>query len=122
LWQDVSQGSTLAANTGPIFFTYCDEASVTALVEAKVKATFGLVENAPPSPTAVGQVSMFLGGIRGPDELVERVNTDGWQRGGFDVPRHPRAAHGHCRCRPDHAAQSTWFDPKRRLGFFLYTF
>jgi len=29
---------------------------------AKVKETFGLVENASPSPTAVGDVSMYLGG------------------------------------------------------------
>lgn len=29
---------------------------------AQVKATFGLVENAPPAPAAVGQVSMYLGG------------------------------------------------------------
>jgi uncharacterized protein (DUF1015 family) len=29
---------------------------------AKVKAPFGLTENAAPSPTAVGQVSMYLGG------------------------------------------------------------
>jgi uncharacterized protein (DUF1015 family) len=137
---------------------------------ARVKATFGLVENAPPSPTAVGQVSMYLGGkwhalrcpaetkadpvarldvsvlqdkllapllgiddprtskrvdfvggIRGPDELVKRVNADG----GVAFSMYPVtlaqlmdiADAGQIM-----PPKSTWFEPKLRSGLFVHTF
>jgi uncharacterized protein (DUF1015 family) len=137
---------------------------------AKVKATFGLVENAPPSPTAVGQVSMYLGGkwhglrcpidakadpvarldvsvlqdkllapllgiddprtskridfvggIRGPDELVKRVNAEG----GVAFSMYPVtlaqlmdiADAGQIM-----PPKSTWFEPKLRSGLFVHTF
>jgi uncharacterized protein (DUF1015 family) len=137
---------------------------------AKVKATFGLVENAPPSPTAVGQVSMyfggkwhglrcpvdakadpvarldvsvlqdkllapllgiddprtskrvdFVGGIRGPDELVKRINADG----GVAFSMYPVtlaqlmdiADAGQIM-----PPKSTWFEPKLRSGLFVHTF
>jgi uncharacterized protein (DUF1015 family) len=135
-----------------------------------VKATFGLVENAPPSPTAVGQVSMYLGGkwhglrcpadakadpvarldvsvlqdkllapllgiddprtskrvdfvggIRGPDELVKRVNAEG----GVAFSMYPVtlaqlmdiADAGQIM-----PPKSTWFEPKLRSGLFVHTF
>jgi uncharacterized protein (DUF1015 family) len=137
---------------------------------AKVKATFGLLENAPPSPVSVGQVSMFLGGkwhglhcpadakadpvarldvsvlqdkllapllgiddprtskrvdfvggIRGPDELVKRVNADG----GVAFSMYPVtlaqlmdiADAGQIM-----PPKSTWFEPKLRSGLFVHTF
>jgi uncharacterized protein (DUF1015 family) len=137
---------------------------------AKVKATFGLVVNAPPSPTVVGQVSMYLGGkwhglrcpvdpkadpvarldvsvlqdkllapllgiddprtskrvdfvggIRGPDELVKRVNAEG----GVAFSMYPVtlaqlmdiADAGQIM-----PPKSTWFEPKLRSGLFVHTF
>jgi uncharacterized protein (DUF1015 family) len=137
---------------------------------AKVKATFGLVENAPPSPAAVGQVSLYLGGkwhglrcpaeakadpvarldvsvlqdkllapllgiddprtskrvdfvggIRGPDELVKRVNAEG----GVAFSMYPVtlaqlmdiADAGQIM-----PPKSTWFEPKLRSGLFVHTF
>ncbi len=137
---------------------------------AKVKAKFGLIENAPPSPAAVGQVSMYLGGkwyglrcpaeakadpvarldvsvlqdkllapllgvddprtskridfvggIRGPDELVKRVNADG----GVAFSLYPVtiaqlmdiADAGQIM-----PPKSTWFEPKLRSGLFVHTF
>ncbi|HXA13981.1 MAG TPA: DUF1015 family protein [Opitutaceae bacterium] len=142
----------------------------TADFMAKVKATFGLVENAPPSPIAVGHVSMFLegkwhglrcpadpkadpvarldvsvlqdkllapllgiddprtskrvdfvGGIRGPDELVKRVNAEG----GVAFSMYPVtitqlmdiADAGQIM-----PPKSTWFEPKLRSGLFVHTF
>jgi uncharacterized protein (DUF1015 family) len=137
---------------------------------ARVKAIFGLVENAPPSPTGVGEVSMYLsgkwhglrcpaeakadpvarldvsvlqdkllapllgiddprtskrvdfvGGIRGPDELVRRVNADG----GVAFSMYPVAlaqlmdiADADQIMPP----KSTWFEPKLRSGLFVHTF
>jgi uncharacterized protein (DUF1015 family) len=136
----------------------------------EVKAKFGLVENAPPSPAAVGHVSMFfggkwyglrcpvdpganpvarldvsvlqekllapvlgiddprtskridfVGGIRGPDELVRRVSADG----GAAFSLYPVtlaqlmdiADAGQIM-----PPKSTWFEPKLRSGFFVHTF
>jgi uncharacterized protein (DUF1015 family) len=137
---------------------------------AKVKAEFGLEENAPPSPTTSGRVSMYLGGkwhglrcpvdpkadpvarldvsvlqdkllapllgiddprtskrvdfvggIRGPDELVKRVNADG----GVAFSMYPVtvaqlmdiADAGQIM-----PPKSTWFEPKLRSGLFIHTF
>jgi uncharacterized protein (DUF1015 family) len=137
---------------------------------AKVKATFGHAEDALPSPTTVGQVSMyfggkwhglrcpaeakadpvarldvsvlqdkllapllgiddprtskrvdFVGGIRGPDELVKRVNADG----GVAFSMYPVtlaqlmdiADAGQIM-----PPKSTWFEPKLRSGLFVHTF
>ena len=137
---------------------------------AKVKATFGLTENAAPSPASVGQVSMYLegkwyglkcpvdpkadpvgrldvsglqdkllapllgiddprtskridfvGGIRGTDELVKRVNAEG----GVAFSMYPVtldqlmdiADAGQIM-----PPKSTWFEPKLRSGLFVHTF
>jgi uncharacterized protein (DUF1015 family) len=137
---------------------------------AKVKATFGHAEDALPSPTTVGQVSMyfggkwhglrcpaeakadpvarldvsvlqdkllapllgiddprtskrvdFVGGIRGPDELVKRVNAEG----GVAFSMYPVtlaqlmdiADAGQIM-----PPKSTWFEPKLRSGLFVHTF
>ena len=137
---------------------------------AKVKATFGLTENAPPTPTAVGQVSMYLagkwyglrctadakadpvarldvsvlqdkllapvlgiadvrtskridfvGGIRGPGELVKRVDADG----GVAFSMYPVTLNQLMdisdvgQIMPP---KSTWFEPKLRSGLFVHTF
>jgi uncharacterized protein (DUF1015 family) len=136
----------------------------------KVRAGFGLEENAPPSPAAPGRVSMYLGGrwqglrcpadpaadrvarldvsvlqnrllapilgvedprtskrlefvggIRGPDELVKRVNA----RGGVAFSLFPVtvaqlmdiADAGQIM-----PPKSTWFEPKLRSGLFIHTF
>ncbi len=137
---------------------------------AKVKALFGLQENAAPAPTAVGQVSMYLGGkwygltmpvdpkadpvsrldvsvlqdrllapvlgihdvrtdkridfvggIRGPGELVKRVDADG----GVAFSMYPVtlaqlmdiADAGQIM-----PPKSTWFEPKLRSGLVVHTF
>jgi uncharacterized protein (DUF1015 family) len=137
---------------------------------AKVKATFGLEENAPPTPTAVGRVSMYLagkwyglkmavdakadpvsrldvsvlqdkllapvlgihdvrtdkridfvGGIRGTNELVKRVDADG----GVAFSMFPVtlaqlmdiADAGQIM-----PPKSTWFEPKLRSGLVIHTF
>ncbi len=137
---------------------------------AKVKALFGLRENAAPSPTAVGQVSMYLGGkwygltmaadakadpvsrldvsvlqdkllapvlgiedvrtskridfvggIRGPGELVKRVDAEG----GVAFSMFPVtltqlmdiADAGQIM-----PPKSTWFEPKLRSGLVIHTF
>ncbi len=137
---------------------------------AKVKALFGLTENAAPSPTAVGQVSMYLGGkwygltmpadpqadpvsrldvsvlqdrllapvlgihdvrtdkridfvggIRGPGELVKRIDADG----GVAFSMYPVtlaqlmdiADAGQIM-----PPKSTWFEPKLRSGLVVHTF
>ena len=137
---------------------------------AEVKAGFGLVENAPPSPTAVGDVSMYLGGkwhglrcaadpktdpvarldvsvlqdrllapvlgiedvrtskridfvggIRGPGELVKRVDAEG----GVAFSMYPVTL-GQLMDIADAGQimppKSTWFEPKLRSGFFVHTF
>ncbi len=137
---------------------------------AKAKALFGLQENAAPAPTAVGQVSMYLGGkwygltmpvdpkadpvsrldvsvlqdrllapvlgihdvrtdkridfvggIRGPGELVKRVDADG----GVAFSMYPVtlaqlmdiADAGQIM-----PPKSTWFEPKLRSGLVVHTF
>jgi uncharacterized protein (DUF1015 family) len=137
---------------------------------AKVKSIFGLEENANPSPTAVGQVSMYLGGkwhglrmpvdpnadpvsrldvsvlqdkllgpvlgiedvrtskridfvggIRGTNELVKRVDADG----GVAFSMYPVtltqlmdiADAGQIM-----PPKSTWFEPKLRSGLVVHTF
>jgi uncharacterized protein (DUF1015 family) len=137
---------------------------------AKVKALFGLRENAAPSPTAVGDVSMYLGGkwyglrcaadakadpvsrldvsvlqdkllgpvlgiadvrtskridfvggIRGPGELVKRVDAEG----GVAFSMFPVtlaqlmdiADAGQIM-----PPKSTWFEPKLRSGLVVHTF
>jgi uncharacterized protein (DUF1015 family) len=137
---------------------------------AKVKASFGLVENAPPSPAAVGQVSMYLdgkwhglrcpvdakadpvarldvsvlqdkllapllgiddprtskrvdfvGGIRGPDELVKRVNAEG----GVAFSMYPVTLNqlmDIADAGQIMPPKSTWFEPKLRSGLFVHTF
>ena len=137
---------------------------------AKVKSIFGLEENANPSPTAVGQVSMYLGGkwyglrmpvdpkadpvsrldvsvlqdkllgpvlgiedvrtskridfvggIRGTNELVKRVDADG----GVAFSMYPVtltqlmdiADAGQIM-----PPKSTWFEPKLRSGLVIHTF
>ena len=137
---------------------------------AKVKATFGLEENAAPTPTAVGRVSMyfqkkwyglkiaadpkadpvsrldvqvlqekllapvlgiadvrtskridFVGGIRGPGELVKRVDADG----GVAFSMFPVTL-GQLMDISDVGQimppKSTWFEPKLRSGLFVHTF
>ncbi len=137
---------------------------------AKVKATFGLEENAAPSPDAVGRVSMFIGGkwfglrcpvdakadpvarldvsvlqdrllapllgiddprtskrvdfvggIRGPDELVRRVNAEG----GVAFSMFPTTV-AQLMAIADAGQimppKSTWFEPKLRSGLFTHTF
>ena len=136
----------------------------------KVKAKFGLEENAAPAPTAIGRVSMylggqwhglrcpaeaaadpvarldvsvlqdkllapllgiddprtskrldFIGGIRGPGELVKRVDT----QGGVAFSLYPVtiaqlmdiADAGQIM-----PPKSTWFEPKLRSGLFVHTF
>lgn len=137
---------------------------------AKVKSIFGLEENANPSPTAVGSVSMYLGGkwyglkmpvdpkadpvsrldvsvlqdkllgpvlgihdvrtdkridfvggIRGTNELVKRVDADG----GVAFSMYPVtltqlmdiADAGQIM-----PPKSTWFEPKLRSGLVIHTF
>lgn len=137
---------------------------------AEVKARFGLTENAPPTPAAVGDVSMYLGGkwyglrcvaaadadpvsrldvsvlqdkllapvlgiadvrtskridfvggIRGPGELVKRVDADG----GVAFSMYPVtlaqlmdiADAGQIM-----PPKSTWFEPKLRSGLVVHTF
>jgi uncharacterized protein (DUF1015 family) len=137
---------------------------------AKVKATFGLEENVAPSPTAVGRISMylggkwyglrcpadpkadpvgrldvsvlqdkllapllgvddprtskridFIGGIRGTDDLVRRVDA----QGGVAFSLYPVtiaqlmdiADAGQIM-----PPKSTWFEPKLRSGLFIHTF
>jgi uncharacterized protein (DUF1015 family) len=137
---------------------------------AKLKSIFGLEENANPSPTAVGQVSMYLGGkwhglrmpvdpnadpvsrldvsvlqdkllgpvlgiedvrtskridfvggIRGTNELVKRVDADG----GVAFSMYPVtltqlmdiADAGQIM-----PPKSTWFEPKLRSGLVVHTF
>ena len=137
---------------------------------AKVKTLFGLQEGAAPSPTAVGQVSMYLGGqwygltmtadakadpvsrldvsvlqdqllapvlgiedvrtskridfvggIRGPGELVKRVDAEG----GVAFSMYPVtltqlmdiADAGQIM-----PPKSTWFEPKLRSGLVVHTF
>jgi uncharacterized protein (DUF1015 family) len=137
---------------------------------AKVKAIFGLEENAPSSPAEVGRVSMyfqkkwyglrmpadakadpvsrldvsvlqdkflapelgiedvrtskridFVGGIRGPGELVKRVDADG----GVAFSMYPVtltqlmdiADAGQIM-----PPKSTWFEPKLRSGLVIHTF
>jgi uncharacterized protein (DUF1015 family) len=137
---------------------------------AKAKAAFGLEEQAAPTPTAVGQVSMYLGGkwyglrcaidpkadpvarldvsilqdrllapvlgiadvrtskridfvggIRGPGELVKRVDAEG----GVGFSMYPVtldqlmdiADAGQIM-----PPKSTWFEPKLRSGLFIHTF
>jgi uncharacterized protein (DUF1015 family) len=137
---------------------------------AKVKSLFGLRENAAPSPAAVGEVSMYLGGkwyglrctadanadpvsrldvsvlqdkllgpvlgiadvrtskridfvggIRGPGELVKRVDAEG----GVAFSMFPVtltqlmdiADAGQIM-----PPKSTWFEPKLRSGLFIHTF
>jgi uncharacterized protein (DUF1015 family) len=136
----------------------------------EVKARFGLEENAAPSPTAIGRVSMYLGGkwyglrcpvdtkadpvarldvsvlqdkllapllgiddprtskrvdfvggIRGPGELVKRVDADG----GVAFSMYPVtldqlmdiADAGQIM-----PPKSAWFEPKLRSGLFVHTF
>jgi uncharacterized protein (DUF1015 family) len=137
---------------------------------AKVKALFGLRENAAPAPTSVGEASMYLdgkwygltlkpepdsdpvsrldvsvlqdkllgpvlgiddvrtskridfvGGIRGPGELVKRVDAEG----GVAFSMYPVtlaqlmdiADAGQIM-----PPKSTWFEPKLRSGLFIHTF
>ncbi len=137
---------------------------------AKVKVSFGLEENAAPSPDAVGRVSMFIGGkwvglrcpvdakadpvarldvsvlqdrllapllgiddprtskrvdfvggIRGPDELVRRVNAEG----GVAFSMFPTTV-AQLMAIADAGQimppKSTWFEPKLRSGLFTHTF
>ncbi len=137
---------------------------------AKVKAVFGLEDNAAPTPTAVGRVSMYLGGkwyglrctadakadpvarldvsvlqdkllapvlgiadvrtskridfvggIRGPGELVKRVDRDG----GVAFSMFPVTL-GQLMDISDVGQimppKSTWFEPKLRSGLFVHTF
>jgi uncharacterized protein (DUF1015 family) len=137
---------------------------------ARVKATFGLDENAAPTPTAVGRVSMYLdekwhglrcsadphadpvarldvsvlqdkllapvlgigdvrtskridfvGGIRGPGELVKRVDAGG----GVAFSMFPVTL-GQLMAIADAGQimppKSTWFEPKLRSGLFIHTF
>lgn len=137
---------------------------------AKVKAAFGLEENAPPTPMAVGRVSMYLdgkwhglrcaadphadpvarldvsvlqdrllapvlgiddvrtskridfvGGIRGPGELVKRVDAGG----GVAFSMFPVTL-GQLMDIADAGQimppKSTWFEPKLRSGLFIHTF
>ena len=137
---------------------------------AQVKAIFGLGEDAPPTPAAVGQVSMYLGGkwyglrcpagpdadpvarldvsvlqdkllapilgiedvrtskridfvggIRGPAELVKRVDAEG----GVAFSMYPvtlaqlmEIADAGQIMPP----KSTWFETKLRSGLFIHTF
>ena len=137
---------------------------------AEVKAQFGLEESAVPSPTAVGRVSMYLGGkwyglrcpsdakadpvarldvsvlqdkllapllgiddprtskrvdfvggIRGPGELVKRVDADGgvaFSMFPTTVPQLMEIADAGQIMPP----KSTWFEPKLRSGLFIHTF
>lgn len=137
---------------------------------AKVQAIFGLEENAPPAPAAVGRVSMyfqkkwhglrmtpaanadpvsaldvsvlqdkllapvlgiedvrtskridFVGGIRGPGELVRRVDAEG----GVAFSMYPvtldqlMAIADAGQIMPP---KSTWFEPKLRSGLAIHTF
>jgi uncharacterized protein (DUF1015 family) len=137
---------------------------------ARVRATFGLTENAAPAPGAVGEVSMYLGGkwyglrcpadpqadpvsrldvsvlqdkllapllgiddprtskrvdfvggIRGPGELVSRVNAEG----GVAFSMYPVTI-GQLMDIADAGQimppKSTWFEPKLRSGLFVHTF
>jgi uncharacterized protein (DUF1015 family) len=137
---------------------------------AKAKSLFGLVEDAAPSPTAVGQVSMYLGGkwyglvvkpeagadpvsrldvsvlqdkllapvlgitdvrtskridfvggIRGPGELMKRVDAEG----GVAFSMYPVTL-GQLMDIADAGQimppKSTWFEPKLRSGLFIHTF
>ena len=136
----------------------------------KVKVTFGLEENAPPSPKAVGRVSMyfggkwhglrcpaaakadpvarldvsvlqdkllapvlgiedvrtskridFVGGIRGPGELVKRVDAgDGVAFSMFPVTLGQLM--GIADAGQIMPPKSTWFEPKLRSGLFIHTF
>jgi len=136
----------------------------------KVKATFGLEENAAPTPAATGQISMylggkwhglrcpadpkadpvgrldvsvlqdkllapllgvddprtskridFIGGIRGTQELIRRVDA----QGGVAFSLYPTtvaqlmdiADAGQIM-----PPKSTWFEPKLRSGLFIHTF
>jgi uncharacterized protein (DUF1015 family) len=136
----------------------------------KVRAAFGLDENAPPAPAGTGRVSMYLGGrwyglrcpadpradpvgrldvsvlqnkllapilgvddprtskrldfvggIRGTDELVKRVNA----RGGVAFSLFPVTV-GQLMDIADAGQimppKSTWFEPKLRSGLFIHTF
>ena len=137
---------------------------------AKVKAVFGLEENAAPSPAAGGQVSMyfggkwyglrcpvdpkadpvgrldvsvlqdkllapllgiddprtskrvdFVGGIRGPGELVKRVDAEG----GVAFSMFPTTVEqlmAIADAGQIMPPKSTWFEPKLRSGLFTHTF
>ena len=138
---------------------------------AKAKTIFGgLEENAPPSPTGVGRVSMYLGGkwyglrcpvdakadpvarldvsvlqdkllapvlgiedvrtskridfvggIRGPGELVKRVDADGgvaFSLFPVTIDQLMDIADAGQIMPP----KSTWFEPKLRSGLFIHTF
>ena len=137
---------------------------------AKAKALFGLEENAAPSPTAVGRVSMYLGGkwyglrcpadakadpvarldvsilqdrllapvlgiadvrtskridfvggIRGPGELVKRVDAEGGV--GFSMfPVTLDQLMDIADAGQIMPPKSTWFEPKLRSGLFIHTF
>ena len=137
---------------------------------AKTKAIFGLVENAAPMPTTVGNVSMYLGGkwyglrctvdakadpvsrldvsvlqdkllapvlgitdvrtskridfvggIRGPGELVKRVDADGGV--GFSMfPVTLDQLMDIADAGQIMPPKSTWFEPKLRSGLFIHTF
>jgi uncharacterized protein (DUF1015 family) len=135
-----------------------------------VKATFGLEPDASPTPTEVGQISMFLGGrwyglrcpadpqadpvgrldvsvlqnrllapvlgigdprtskridfvggIRGPGELVKRVEAEG----GVGFSMYPTTV-AQLMAIADQGQimppKSTWFEPKLRSGLFTHTF
>jgi uncharacterized protein (DUF1015 family) len=137
---------------------------------ARVKASFGLEENATPAPAAVGQVSMYLdgkwhglrmpvdpnadpvsrldvsvlqekllspvlgiedvrtsnridfvGGIRGPNELVKRVDAGGGV--GFSMyPVTLAQLMDIADAGQIMPPKSTWFEPKLRSGLFIHTF
>ncbi|MGA3007785.1 MAG: DUF1015 family protein [Opitutaceae bacterium] len=63
----------------------------------------------------------FVGGIRGPDELVKRVNADG----GVAFSMYPVTL-GQLMAIADAGQimppKSTWFEPKLRSGLFIHTF
>ena len=63
----------------------------------------------------------FVGGIRGPDELVRRVNADGgvaFSMFPTTVPQLMAIADAGQIMPP----KSTWFEPKLRSGLFIHTF
>ncbi len=137
---------------------------------AAVKAGFGLTENAAPTPTKIGDVSMYLGGkwyglkcpvdpkadpvgrldvsvlqdrllapllgiddprtnkridfvggIRGPGELVKRVDAEG----GVAFSLYPvtlQQLMDIADAGQIMPPKSTWFEPKLRSGLFIHTF